>query len=93
MVLLSAGLLCLPALCEARSRTTVTVTIGGSLIIGGAYLAWRLAFSRSSSKGNPAGDTVAYADVYDGDIGRAEGVGGPELPVPELHLPLFNMRF
>jgi hypothetical protein len=65
---------------EARSRTFVSVTIGGTVALGAAYLAWTLVFSKEASK-------------KENDAYLASNEESPHEDASEFRLDLLTVRF
>ena len=90
--LLVSVLFSVPSVVYGGSKVYVTVAFTGGIVVGGAYLIWRVVISRGSED-----DRVAYAGCSKDDCseGNDTWVEPDEefQALPEMYIPLLDVRF
>jgi hypothetical protein len=82
----TALILSTPLVTQAKTRTFVIVTVGGGIVVGGAFLIWRIALSKKD--GHPRENNAAKA-VYVDSEEETEKLSSR----PPVLVPLLTLRF
>jgi hypothetical protein len=83
----TALILSTPLVTQAKTRTFVIVTVGGGIVVGGAFLIWRIALF-SKKDGHPRENNAAKA-VYVDSEEETEKLSSR----PPVLVPLLTLRF